>query len=156
MENGSTIVSNQQAQLSPEAADRKMVTMRKPNNGLNVVYTDPIDFYKKWCVIIRPFVYLTDREIDVVASFLKNRWELSKVVSDASVLDAMMMNDDTKRKVKEECHISPQHFYVVMNSLKKKGLIDGNTLSSKIIPNVRVDDNGVFRLLIQFRGDSPW
>ena len=74
----------------------------KPNNIVAVPTSLGIEFFKWWCIFLRPFVNLTNREIDVVASFLKQRWELSKHISDPTILDKMSMSEDTKAKVQEE------------------------------------------------------
>lgn len=126
--------------------------LHKPNNIVTVpVQADTSDFFKWWCIFLRPFVNLTNREIDVIAEFLKQRFELSKVISDPAVLDTMVMNDATKQKVIDACHITQQHFYVVMSNLRKNKVITGNIINPRLIPNVREDDNGVFQLLILFK-----
>ena len=126
----------------------------KPNNLFNVNCETSLDFFKWWCVFLRPFIPLTEREIDVIASFLKQRWELSKNISDPAILDTVVMSDDVKNKVISECKITLQHFYVVMSTLRKKNVISGNIINPKLIPNIRLDDNGTFRLLIQFKGTA--
>lgn len=133
---------------TPKGSGRKMP---KPNNIVTVPTALDTDFFKWWCVFLRPFINLTNREIDVIASFLKQRWELSKVISDPVILDAMVMNDDTKKKVIEECNITLQHFYVVMSNLRKNKVITGNSINPRLIPNIRQDDNGTFQLLILFK-----
>lgn len=139
----------EQAVQTKKGEGRKL---HKPNNIVTVpVQTDTSDFFKWWCIFLRPFVNLTNREIDVIAEFLKQRFELSKVISDPAVLDTMVMNDATKQKVIEACHITQQHFYVVMSNLRKNKVITGNIINPRLIPNVRVDDNGVFQLLILFK-----
>lgn len=126
---------------------QKLRELYKPNNAFNIPVTTPLEFFKWWCIFLRPFIPLTDRETDVVASFLKQRWELSKSISDPAILDAMMMNSDTLNKVVEECKITKQHFYVVMSSLKKKNVINGH-INPKLIPNTK--DHGTFKLTILF------
>ena len=125
----------------------------KPNNAFNVQVTDILDFFKWWCVFLRPFIPLTDREIDVVASLLKQRWELFKLkdIKDQSILDALTMSKDTLDKVVEECNITKQHFYVVMSSLKKKGAIDGH-IDPRLIPNLK--EEGTFKLTILFKENT--
>ena len=86
-----------------------------------------------------------------MAEFLRQRWELSKVISDPAVLDTMVMNDNTKRKVMEACHITQQHFYVVMSNLRKNKVIVNDIINSRLIPNIKEDDNGCFQLLIMFK-----
>lgn len=124
----------------------------KPNNIFNIPTTLSKDFFKWWCVLLNPFISLTEREKDVVASFLKHRWELTKSIKDPNLLDIVLMSDETKKKVIDDCKITLQHFYVVMSTLRKKGIITPhNTLNPKVIPNMRDDDNGIFQLLILFR-----
>lgn len=125
--------------------------VRKPNNVVTVpVNGDASSFFRWWCVFLRPFVSLTNRETDVMAEFLRQRYELSKSISDPAILDTMVMSDETKKKVIEACHITQQHFYVVMSNLRKNKVIVGNAINPRLIPNMRVGDNGVFQLLILF------
>lgn len=121
-----------------------------PNNMITVPTSPETDFFKWWCVFLRPFVNLTNREIDVIASFLKQRWELSKSISDPAILDNMVMNNNTIKKVIDDCKITQQHFYVVMSNLRKNNIIVNNVINPRLIPNVKQEDNGKFRLLILF------
>lgn len=123
----------------------------KPNNIVTVPTADGVEFFKWWCVFLRPFINLTNREIDVIANFLKQRWELSKSISDPAILDTMVMSETTKNKVIEDCNITQQHFYVVMSNLRKNNVIVNNTINPRLIPNIRKDDNGCFQLLILFK-----
>lgn len=123
----------------------------KPNNVVTVPTSMDIEFFKWWCIFLRPFVNLSNREIDVVANLLKQRWELSKHVSDPTILDKIIMSEDTKAKLQKECNMTSQHFYVIMSSLRKHKVIVNNILNPRLIPNVREDDNGCFQLLILFK-----
>lgn len=123
----------------------------KPNNIVTVPTSPGIEFFKWWCIFLRPFINLTNREIDVIASFLKQRWELSKTISDPAILDTMVMSEVTKNKVIEECGITQSHFYVVMSNLRKNNVIINNAIHPRLIPNIREDDNGCFQLLILFK-----
>lgn len=133
---------------TPKEKDKRL---RKPNNVVTVPVKADSSFFKWWCICLRPFINLTNREIDVMAEFLKQRWELSKVITDQSVLDSMVMSDNTKRKVMEACNITQQHFYVVMSNLRKNKVIVNDIINSRLIPNIKKDDNGCFQLLILFK-----
>ena len=126
-------------------------TKRKPNNMFPVMTHMETEFFRDWCVFLKPFVSLTPREMDVMASFLKNRYELSKSISDPATLDILMMSESTKQKVMEECGITKQHFYVIMNILRNKKIIKDGVINPRLIPNIRKDDNGSFQLLILFK-----
>lgn len=139
--------------VAPSSSNRR-VNIPKPNNMFNVEYVSTLDFFRWWCVMLRPFIKLTDRETDVVASFLKHRWELAKTVPDDSILDKLLMGNDIIADVIKECNLSHTHFYVVMNSLKKKGAVQNGIFHRRLIPNTKEEDNGTFRLLIQFKEQS--
>lgn len=127
----------------------------KPNNLVTIpVEVNSSEFFKWWCIYLKPFINLTNREIDVIAEFLKQRYELSKSISDPAIIDTMLMTDEVKRKVIDACGITQQHFYVVMSNLRKNQIIKGNIINPRLIPNVRQDDNGVFQLLILFKKDD--
>lgn len=123
----------------------------KPNNIITIPISKDYDFFHWWCVFLRPVINLTNREIDVIASFLKQRWELSKSISDQAILDEMVMSDATKRKVMEECNITLQHFYVVMSNLRKTKVIDKGRINPRLIPNIRQDGDDYFQLMILFK-----
>jgi hypothetical protein len=137
-----------QTEVQPQGERKKLP---KPNNIVTVSTKLDTEFFKWWCIFLRPLINLTDREIDVIASFLKHRWELSKHISDPAILDTVLMSEDTKKKVIEECHITLQHFYVVMSNLRKSKVISNNVINPRLIPNIREDDNGYFQLLILFK-----
>lgn len=123
----------------------------KPNNIITIPVAKDYDFFHWWCVFLRPVVNLTNREIDVIASFLKQRWELSKSITDQAILDEMVMSDATKRKVMDECNISLQHFYVVMSNLRKSKIIEKGKINPRLIPNIRQDNDDYFQLMILFK-----
>jgi len=130
---------------------KKLKELYKPNNAFTVPVANTLDFFKWWCVFLRPFIPLTERETDVVASLLRQRWELSKIIKDPSILDTMTMSGNTLDKVVEECKITKSHFYVVMSSLKKKGVINGH-INPRLIPNLK--EEGVFKLTILFKENN--
>lgn len=108
------------------------------------------NFYKHWFKFLLPFHNLTDREMDIAACFLKHRAELSKVISDNNILENVLMSENTKNKIKEECGITNAHFQVVMGKLKKaKIILDNKTINPRFIPNVK-EENGNFKLMLLF------
>ena len=126
-----------------------------PNNMFDIP-TDLNEFWKWWCIIIQPFVKLTPREADVIASFLKHRHELAKVVLDPAVLESQLMGNETRDKVLEDCKITRQHFYVVMSTLRRKNIITENGINRKLIPNIHENEDGTFKfnILIRFKGNE--
>lgn len=127
--------------------------MGKINNVISVPTSTEGKFFRCWLEFLKPFHKLTDRETDVVASFLKQRYELSKVVSDQEILNKLTMSEDTKKKVREECGITQAHFQVIMTKLKKSQIIDNGRINPKFIPRVEEGANNVL-LLLSF--DLQW
>ena len=100
--------------------------MKKPNNIVRIPCSLDKSFFRYWFLFLEPFHKLTDREIDVITSFVKQRYELSKVIKDNEILDKVTMSEDTKKKVREECNITLPHFQVIMGKLRKnKVIVDG-------------------------------
>lgn len=123
--------------------------MGKINKCITIPTSIDGKFFRYWLEFLRPFHRLTEREIDVTASFLKQRYELSKVVSDPEVLDKLTMSEDTKRKVREDCKISQAHFQVIMTKLKKSKVVENGKINPKFIPKVD-EDAKIFQLLLLF------
>lgn len=121
----------------------------KPNSVIALKGNLSGSFFRIWLEFLRPFHKLTERETDVMAAFLKHRFELSKVVSDQEVLDKLTMSEDTKRKVREDCNISQAHFQVIMTKLKKSKMIDNGKINPRFIPRVGQDTKN-FKLLLSF------
>lgn len=123
--------------------------MGKINNVITIPTSTEGKFFRYWFEFLRPFHKLTDREIDVIASFVKQRYELSKVIKDQELLNKVTMSEDTKKKVREDCNISQAHFQVIMTKLKKSKVIDNGKINPKFIP--RIDEGAKnFQLLLSF------
>lgn len=122
---------------------------RRPNNIVRVPTSLNGKFFRFWFEFLKPFHNLTDREIDVIAAFVKHRHNLSKVISDPEILDRETMGDITKRKVREECGISLPHFQVIMGKLRKSGVIENGRINPRFIPNI-VEGENTFMLLLSF------
>lgn len=121
----------------------------KPNNVIRVPCSLSDSFFKYWFVFLAPFHKLTNKEIKVISSLVKQRYELSKVIKDDDILDRVTMSEDTKKKVREECNITVPHFQVIMSKLRKNKVILNNKINPKFLPNI-VEDNNSFKLLLLF------
>jgi len=110
-------------------------------------------FFKHWFKFLLPYHNLTDREMDVAAAFLLKRFELSKVISDVNILNSVLMNEDTKRSIRETLDIKHPHFQVIMGKLRKAKVIVDNRINPRFIPNVK-EENGNFKLLLLFTFDD--
>jgi hypothetical protein len=123
--------------------------MKKANNIIRIPTSLNGKFFTYWFKFLKPFHELTDREIDVIASFVKQRYELSKVIKDEDILNKVTMSEDTKKKVREECNITLPHFQVIMGKLRKNKIIIDGKINPKFIPNID-NETGYFQLLLLF------
>lgn len=106
-------------------------------------------FFRYWFEFLQPFHNLTEREMDVITSFVKQRYELSKVIKDNEILDKVTMSEDSKKKVREECDISLPHFQVIMGKLRKNKVIIDGKINPRYIPLVD-EENGSFKMMLLF------
>lgn len=121
-----------------------------PNNIVRVPCSLNGDFFKYWCDFLQPLHHLTEREKEVIACFLKYRYELSKSISDETILNKYLMSQEIQRKIKEECNLNSSHLQVVLTKLRKNDIIsvDG-IIKPKFIPHIEEDEDSV-RLMIYF------
>nr|DAY45787.1 MAG TPA: hypothetical protein [Crassvirales sp.] len=123
--------------------------MTKANNIVRIPTSLSGKFFRFWFEFLSPFHNLTSREIDVISTFLKERYNLSKVISDPDILDKVLMGEDIKRKIREECNITTPHFQVIMSKLKKRKVIVDGKINPRFIPNIE-EEKGYFQLLLLF------
>lgn len=120
----------------------------KPDNVLPLS-TSLDKLFKNWMVFLKPIHQLTNREIDVAAAFLRQRYILSKSITDEALLDKVVMSEDTKRAVREECGITLPHFQVIMGKLRSNKIIVDNKIAPRFIPRVNEETHSL-QLMIHF------
>ena len=131
-----------------------MAGLERVNNIIKVDTSLKGDFFRKWIEFLTPLHKLTNREKDAVASFIKNRFELSTAINDEVLLDKWLMSDDIKNKVKEECGVSEAFFQVILGKLRKTNVIIDGRINPRLIPkNIKQDDHS-FQLLLYFDLDE--
>jgi hypothetical protein len=109
------------------------------------------DFFRVWVEFLKPVHKLTNREMDVLAVFLKRRYELGKVITDADVLDRVLMSEETKLGIRKECDVSPKHFQVIMARFRKNGVVKDNKICLPLIPTITGEGVG---LMVYFSFDD--
>lgn len=119
------------------------------NNVIRIPTSLNTSFFRLWLDFLKPFHNLTERETQIAAAILKKRFELSKVITDDNILDSVTLGDESKRVIREECHISLAHFQVILGKLRKTKIILGDKINPRFIPNVSKSGDS-FRLLLNF------
>lgn len=121
------------------------------NNVIRIPTSLSGNFFRIWVEFLTPLHNLTNKEKDVVAAFLKTRYNLSKSITDDKLLDKVVItNSSVKEQVKQECGISNAFFTVIMGKLKKTSVIADNRINPKFIPKNINEKDGAFSLLLYF------
>lgn len=131
-----------------------METKKRVNGIINIPTSLEGNFFRYWLEFLAPFHNLTSREMDVATSFIKQRYLLSRAIKDDAILDRVTMSEDTKRKVMEDCNITPSHFQVIMGKLRKAKIIIDGKINPKFIPKNLNDGDKSFQLLLYFDLDA--
>ena len=118
----------------------------KPNNVIRIPCT--LDsLFRYWLEFLVPFHNLTSRETDFATAFLKERYNLSKVILDNDLVDRTLMSEESQRKIKQECELTNQHFQVIKSKLKNKKFFINDRINPKLIPNFKAGQK-MFQLLL--------
>ena len=131
-----------------------MVGTGRANNVIRIPTSLQGKFFRIWIEFLTPLHNLTNREKDVVAAFIKARFELSKSIQDPTWLDKAVMSDEIKNKVKEECKVSDAFFQVILGKLRKTGIILGGKINPMFIPKRVNAEDKAFQLLLYFDLDG--
>ena len=124
--------------------------------------TDEKDFFLRWVEYLKPKHHLTTREQEVFAAFLRNRYELSKGITDRNILDEVCLNEANRDKVRRSLNMSGPQMNGVLSKLKEQkiiapfrkisGKVDYYKISPSFIPDL--DESGDFKLMLVFRYKS--
>ena len=101
------------------------------------------DFFRYWVEFLRPLHELTKREMDVLAEFLKVRYNLSKEIINTDRLDRVLMSEETKRDIRKTCGISAKHFQVIMSKFRKNGVVRDGKIHLNLIPTITEEGVGL-------------
>jgi len=107
------------------------------------------DFFRYYLEFLTPIHKLTPRETDVFAAFLKERYRLSKLISDDSLISKLMMSSDTQRILQEKCEMTPSHFQAIFSKLRKLGYIKNGYVDARFMPKIDESIN-CFNLIFYF------
>jgi len=89
------------------------------NKILIVNCNEENDFFSAWVEYLAPKHHLTKSEQKFLAACLRQRYELSKSITDDDLLDATALNETYRIKIREELGISTQQMQNVITKLKK-------------------------------------
>ena len=123
----------------------------KPDSIIRVPCSSLRAFYKYWLKFLQPFHNLTQKELEVLACLIEQRFKLSRAYKDDALIDRILMSKNIKKLIKEECKVSQSHLYIIIQKLVKNNIIINNKINPKFIPNISEDSNkDNFKLLLYF------
>jgi len=107
-------------------------------NNINVqsIKTDEAKFFKLWLLMLQPFLKLRNQEVNVLAKLLYYRYTISKEVSNNKIVDELVFNTTTRKKIIEELDLKEYSFNNILSALRKKKLIVNNSINNKIVPKI--------------------
>lgn len=115
-----------------------------------VIDSDKIDFYKNYLQFMKPvspISKLRNKQLEVLAMFLYERGEISKKVTDQSLIPKILFAPDTRNRIIELANISNVNYYGMTSIFKKLGIIKDGDISKRIIPELV---NNKYTLAISF------
>lgn len=103
------------------------------------------DFFRTWVDFTKPIHNLTPKEMEVLALYLKERYELSKKIpNDAEMVDKILMSKDVRDRVRKQCNIKARHLNVVLSKFRKNGVIRDNRIYLNLIPILNEEGAGLY------------
>jgi hypothetical protein len=113
------------------------------------IHTSKQSIFRYWLEFLKPYHKLRNKEIEALSLLLYYRYELSRDISDMSMVDMVLFSTQTRNKIREDLGgMEQKNFNNLLTSLRKKGIImPGNKINPKLIPNMT--ENG-FKLVFDF------
>lgn len=124
--------------------------MNKVNSVIRIPCKLSSNFFTYWLTFLKPIHKLTPGVISIAAEILKNRYELSKVISDDNVLDKYLLtNEEVRNKIIKACDISVSNYHVGIGKLKSAGFFIDGKVNPKFIPKLN-EESKDYGLMIMF------
>ena len=106
----------------------------KPNNIIALRCTGE-SFYRMWVEMLTPFHKLTNRERDVMARIISQRFKLQESISDPAMLKEVLWSQTSRKDMRESLKMSQANFQMTLSKLHKaKVLVDGD-IRPELIPH---------------------
>lgn len=109
-----------------------------------------ISFFRAWLDFTAPLHGLTNKERLVMAYYLKEYYELNKVITDNAILAQVLASTSTKQKIMEGCNLKASNLQVVLHKFKKNKLMVDGKIDPRLIPSItpEVEQTKEFRLMV--------
>lgn len=127
----------------------------KANNIYRIPCSTMEEFYKNWIDILTPIHKLTSKNKQILLAFLMLRYELAQSINnDEALLDEVLMNEDSKAKIKKRCNLKGNYLQVAMFTLAQQNVfiktLSNDTrkkykyrINPRILPDIQYTDTNV-------------
>lgn len=122
--------------------------LKNNSNIANIPLKKGGDVFFKWLSFLQPLHGLTYKEMQVMAAFLKKRFELSDSVKDDAMIDTILKSPETRKEIRDSLLMNVSQFNVILSSLRKNKAIIGNSINKRFVPNMEQGTKEV-RLVIR-------
>lgn len=126
----------------------------KANNVVRIPTSVSDQFFRIFIEFLTPIHNLTDREKDVLAEMIKQRFILAESIKNDEIIDKIMMSNDIRNKIKETCGVSNAFLQVIMGKLRKTGILVNDKINPKFIPKNLNREDKSFKFLVYFDLDG--
>ena len=107
------------------------------------------NFIKIWLTFLTPLHKLTPTIINLAAEILRQRFELSKSISDDTILDNYLMtNKEITNSIMTNCNLSSSNYHVGITKLRKAGFFKEGKINPKFIPKITKDSTSYSVMLL--------
>ena len=112
------------------------------------------DFFQLWVEFLKPIHKLTDKEMEVLALYLKYRYKLTKKISDPDIVEERLMSMETRKIIREQCGIKNRHLNVILSKFRKNGVLvknkENERFYQRLIPSMSKNGAGLM-ILFDFK-----
>lgn len=100
---------------------------------------DKVRFFRVWLIILQPFLKLRNKELDLLAALLYERYEISLLVKNKEMLDEILFSSKIKKKIMKDLNIPEYAYNNLLSTLRKKSIIIDKSITRQIIPIIEGD-----------------
>ena len=106
------------------------------NINVQTLKTSEKTFFIVWLKILQSFLKLGKQEQQVLSKLLYYRYELSKQISNITIVENILMGTEYRNLLRKELSIDTASFNNTLSSLRKKKILINNKINNKLIPKL--------------------
>ena len=139
--------------METQKSSQNKFDLSKNSNVAKVKCALDTGFFYRWVSFLTPFHRLTKSERLVLAAFLNKRFEVAQLIHDEKVVNNVLNSVDSRRDIRESLGFTSVKINNVVANLRKNGVINGNAIDKRYIPNIQPGTNH-YRFTIMFDIDD--